>query len=240
VPALPSRRGDGRSILRTLAARLTPAVRALIVISTVLYLAFALVDTAQILIGAHLALGQNVWREPWQLVTSIVVEPRGQGLFFSALGLWFVGGELERTQGTRRFLWLFLASGFVGNLVIALVAPHTIVQVHAGMAPALLALFVAFARIYGPVPTTPFFVGPTIKASWAAAAFILLAVLNDLDSHDYADIVGIGAACLTAYVLATPGGLVDKLRLPRGKARYKVLEGGASPRKATGRHKYWN
>jgi membrane associated rhomboid family serine protease len=226
--------------LRTIASRLTPAVRALIGISTVLYLAFALVDAAQILIGAHLALGLSVWREPWQLVTSIVVEARGQNLFFSALGLWFIGGELERTQGTRRFLWLFFASGFAANVVIALLAPYTMIHVHAGMAPAMLALFVAFARIYGPVPTMPFFVGPTIKASWAAAAFILLAVLNDLDIHDYAHIVGIGVACLTAYVLAVPGGLADKLRLPRGKARYKVLDGGASPRKATGRHKYWN
>jgi membrane associated rhomboid family serine protease len=229
--------------VQSIAARLTPAVKVMMGVSIVLYFAYALVDAAKILIVGHLALGPDVWSEPWQLLTSIFVQSSGQGLFFSLLGLWFIGGELERTQGTKRFLWLFLVFGVVANAVIALVAPFTRVHLHAGMNPALLALFVAFARIYGPVPVMPFLVGPTIKASWAAVFFILLSVLQALDLHDYADIAGIAAASLAAYVLSVPGGvrkLLGSLGRGGGRARYKVLDGGAAPRRATGRQKYWN
>ena len=72
------------------------------------------------------------------------------GFLFNLVGLWFVGAFIERTQGTRRFLTLFFAAGILGNVAIG---PRP--RPCSGRAAstrdarlAVLALFVAFARIF--------------------------------------------------------------------------------------------
>ena len=66
--------------------------------------------------------------------------------------LWFVGSLVEKTQGTRRFAAVFFAAGIAANLAMP------VVQACRGGAGlydygcvfAVVALFVAFARIFGP------------------------------------------------------------------------------------------
>jgi membrane associated rhomboid family serine protease len=226
--------------MRTITARLTPAIKVIIAVSVLSYLVFTVVSAAKEPILLHLAVGPSFLREPWQVVTAIFVQLRGVGLFFDIIGLWFIGAYVERTQGTRRFLVLFFVSGVVANVAIGLVSTLGGVPVHAGLSPAMLALFVAYARMFGPVPTQ-LIAGPSFKATHLAIAFIVLAILADLDGHDFAGIAGTLAGSATAYLLAAPGGWRQLFgSLGRGRARYKVLDGGAPRRPATRARRDWN
>lgn len=52
----------------------------------------------------------------WQPITYMFVHASFSHLFFNMLGLYFFGPDIERTIGTKRFIWFYLACGFVGGM----------------------------------------------------------------------------------------------------------------------------
>ena len=143
------------------------------------------------------------------------------------IGLWWVGAFVERVKGRRFFLSVFFGAGVVANLLAALAsfALSGAAGVRAdGAAFALTATFVAFARIYGARPVQ--ILGAF--STWILVGFSLLLALVNRDFPGFlAEVGAIGVA------LAATGGL--KSLLPagvggaRGRARYRVLDGGKRP-----------
>jgi membrane associated rhomboid family serine protease len=242
MPDLPRRRSGTPSWTQSFMGRLTPAIKALLVANAIVYLVFLLVVEVRAPMLAYLGVSPDLRHMPWQPLTAMFLHARtgGQGLFgllLDLLCLWSLGTSLERKLGTRRFLTLFFVSGVVANVAVALALSHFAAQdFYVGPSSAILALFVAFARIYGPVPTQ---VLPTmaVKATHMALFWVAISLLIDLGNRDFPGVAGTIVAVGAGWLLAAPGGLrelVDRLRARRARQRYKVLDGGAarrSPRK---------
>ena len=62
--------------------------------------------------------------EPWRLLTSgLLTSPEGiSHTLFTLLGLYFLGGDLERRWGGGRFVGLLVSSVLVGNLLAFVLA----------------------------------------------------------------------------------------------------------------------
>lgn len=240
---IPRRRAARPPWVETVASRLTPAVKALVIADTAVYLMYVFVPAIRAAMLEHLAVGESFRREPWQALTSMFVHFDVLSFALNLVGLWFVGAFIERTQGTRRFLKLFFGAGILANVAIGLVASVFGARgVYAGTSMAVLALFVAFARIYGPAPTQVFG-GLSMKAHHLAMIFVAWAIVADLLRRDLASLAGTLVVTAAGYFLAGPGGLreaYDTFRARRQRQRYKVLDGGL-PSRAKGRsQKYWN
>jgi membrane associated rhomboid family serine protease len=240
---IPRRRAVRPPWVNTVAARLTPAIKALVIANTAIYLLYVFVPEARAAMLEHLAVGETFRHEPWQAITAMFVHFDFLSFALNLVGLWFVGAFIERTQGTRRFLTLFFGAGILANVAIGLIASVFGARgVYAGTSMAVLALFVAFARIYGPAPTQVLG-GLSMKAHHLAMLFVGWAIIADLLRRDLASLAGTLVVTAAGYLLASPGGLreaYDTFRARRLRQRYKVLDGGV-PSRAKGRsQKYWN
>jgi membrane associated rhomboid family serine protease len=227
----------------TVTSRMTPAIKALVIANTAIYLMYVFVREVRVPMLEHLAVGESMLREPWQPVTAMFVHFDALSFILNLVGLWFVGAFIERTQGTRRFLTLFFGAGILANVAIGLVASVFGARgIYAGTSAAILALFVAFARIYGRAPTQV--LGSLyLKANHLAIIFVAWAVVADLLRRDLASLAGTLVVTLVGYVLGAPGGLresFDAFRARRARQRYKVLDGGAPGRPKGRSQKYWN
>jgi membrane associated rhomboid family serine protease len=234
--------------MEPIAGRFTPAVKALAIVHTLTFLFFALVHEAQPFILRHLLVGPLFWREPWQPLTSIFVNVSsggGFGFLLSIVGLWIVGGLVEKSLGLRRFLVVVFGSGVLANVAAgALSTVFGAKGIYGGLTTTVTALFVAQARIMGRAPV-PIIGGLVLRAHHLAMIVVGLDILGALTGRDVA---GLGAALVTAavsYALAGPGGLqslFDGLRARRARQRYRVLEGGVSgkPTKPRSGEKFWN
>lgn len=236
MPEVPPRRRSSRpSWSEPIAERLTPAIKAFVIADAILYAFYVFVREVRPLMIAHLAVGPGIWRgEVWQLVTSLFVHFDLLGFVFNIIGLWFVGAFIERTQGTRRFVTLFLVSGVLANIALAGVAHLRTYQsgdVFDGCSFAVLALFCAFGRIYGRAPTQVFG-ALQLQARHLALIFVGWGVVASLIRLDWAQLAATLVASAAGYLGAAPGGLREawgSFRIRRLRRRYRVLDGGAAP-----------
>jgi membrane associated rhomboid family serine protease len=244
MPKSPRSGGRRAPWMDTVASRMTPAIKVLVIANTAVYLMYVFVKEIRPVMLEHLAVGESMLHEPWQPITAMFVHFDPLSFILNLVGLWFVGAFIERTQGTRRFLSLFFGAGILANIAIGLVASvYGARGVYAGTSGAVLALFVAFARIYGPAPTQV--LGTLyLKAHHLAMIFVGWAIVADLLRRDLASLAGTLVVTAVGYVLAAPGGLreaYDTFRARRLRQRYKVIDGGVPGRAKGGRsHKYWN
>jgi membrane associated rhomboid family serine protease len=243
MPDLPRRGRPVRpSWTAPIAQRLTPAIKALVITDALLYFLFVFVREARPLILSHLALGPGFFRgELWQPVTALFVHSNPLALVFNLIGLWFVGAFIESTQGTRRFLGLFFGAGILAYIAIGVVAHLCgVLDTYDGCSFAVLALFMAYGRIYGRQQTQV--LGRLfLQARTLALIFFGWAVVMDVTRGDWGGLAGTLVASAIGYFGAARGGfreLYDLVRARRLRRRYRVIEGGASRR---GRSpKYWN
>jgi len=221
---------------------LTPAIKAFVIADAVIYALYVFVREARPPMMAHLALGPGLFSgELWQPITSLFVHFDLLGFVFNLIGLWFVGAFIERTQGTRRFVTLFLTAGVVANLALAGVnhlRPYRAGEISDGCSFAVLALFVAFGRIYGRAPAQVLG-GLFLQARHLALIFVAWGVLASLLRADWGQLAATLTAAGVGYLGAAPGGLSEAwnaLKVRRLRRRYRVIDGGA-PRPS---RKYWN
>jgi membrane associated rhomboid family serine protease len=247
MPDLPPRRRpvrpSGPSWSQPIAERLTPAVKAFVIVDALVYALYVFVREARPGMMAHLALGPGLFSgEIWQPASSLFVHFDLLGFVFNLIGLWFVGAFIERTQGTRRFVRLFFGAGVLANLTLAGVThlhPYRAGDIFDGCSFAVLALFVAFGRIYGRAPAQVLG-GLYLQARQLALIFVAWGVLASLLRADWAQLAATLVTAVVGYLGAAPGGLAEAwaaLKLRRARRRYRVIEGGA-PRPA--KKKYWN
>ncbi|HZL19285.1 MAG TPA: rhomboid family intramembrane serine protease [Polyangia bacterium] len=244
MPDLPPRRRPPTrpSWSQPLAERLTPAVKAFVIADALVYALYVFVVPVRTPMMAHLALGPGLFSgELWQPVSALFVHFDLLGFVFNLIGLWFVGAFIERTQGTRRFVTLFLFSGVLANLTMAGInhlSAFRAGNVFDGCSFAVLALFVAFGRIYGRAPAHVLG-GLYLQARHLALIFVAWGILASLLRADWAQLAATLVTAGVGYVGAAPGGLSEAwnaLKVRRLRRRYRVIDGGA-PRPSK---KYWN
>ncbi len=233
----PPRRAPPPSWMRPLTERLTPTVRGIVVALSLAYFFFVLVPALEPWMAAHLLLGPRLWAgELWQPFTALLINTHFSGWLFGLIGFWWVGAFVERIRGQKFFLGLLLAGGLLSNVAAALVArafgDFTPRADAAGFA--LTAVFVAFARIYGPRPAQIWgaFSMRADTFTWMLLGFSLVVSLANRDwpglaAEVTAIAVGFAATGLGDAVLARfrQGARARKLR------RYRVLEGGKDNRR---------
>ena len=235
MPDLPRRRPPRPSWTEPIAQRLTSAIKAFVIADAILYAFYVFVREVRPAMMAHLALGPGLWRgEVWQLVTSLFVHFDLLGFVFNLIGLWFVGAFIEQTQGTRRFVSLFLGAGVLANVALAGVSHLSVYQqgrYFEGCSFAVLALFCAFGRIYGRAPTQVWG-ALSMQARHVAWIFVGWGVVASLLRADWAELAATLIASAAGYLFAAPGGFREAwgtFRIRRLKRRYRVLDGGAGP-----------
>ena len=251
MPDLPSRRrsptsksrGGQPSWTRPLTDRLTPAIKALVIADAVLFAFYIFVREVRGPFMEHLALGPGfLGGQLWQPVTSLFVHFDVLGFIFNLIGLWFVGAFIERTTGTRKFLQLFLGAGIFANIAIATVAHFSTYRAGAvfdGASYAVLALFVAFGRMYGRSPTQVLG-GLFIQARYLALILVAWSVIADLMRADWPGLAGSLTATAAGYFIS--GGRIREIvqflraRTRSTTRRYRVIDGGQAPKRPT----YWN
>lgn len=222
--------------MRPLADRLSPVIRAFVIVDALLLAFYALVKPARSFVEQHLALGPSLLSgEIWQLATSLFVHVEPLGFFFNILGLWFVGAAVEREFGTRRFLALFLVPGVAANATMGfLQASLGRPDFFTGCGQSVLALFVAFAVAYGRAPAR--ILGSlVIEARTLSLIIVGFALLADIANGIWSALAGTLVAVGLGYLLAGGRGdglrdLLHGLRARRARRRYQIIEGGRSGR----------
>ncbi len=243
----PRRRAPAPAWTRPITERLTPTIKALVVVETLVYFFYVFVERAQPLFKTHLALGPGMMQgEFWQPLTAMFVHLNGLTFVFNLIGLWFVGAFIERTIGMRRFLVLFFASGILGMVAMGLVLPFKPFSLGEGCTYAVLALFVAFGRMYNRAPAQVLG-GLVMQARHLSMILVGFSVVVDLARGDLASLAATLVASLTGFLLAGGkgfGDIVSLWRARRLRRRYRVLDGGQSKGKsgssAKPRDQYWN
>ncbi len=222
--------------MRPITERLSPVIKLLVIVDTLLFSFYALVPQARGFFNDHLALGLALFHgEFWQPATALFVHVDFVSFAFNIIGLWFVGATIERAVGRQRFLILFLVPAVVANLVMAGLAaagggtPDRI----AGSGLAVLALFVAFGKIFARTPARVMG-GLVLQARTLAAIMVGFALLADLARAGQtgpANLVGDVVAVTLAYVLSGGRGaglreLWLAYRSRQRRRRIQVIEGG--------------
>ena len=243
MPDLPHRRRRQRPAwTEPIVQRLTPAIKALVIVEAFLFLLLLALykHPAGAAMEAHLGLGPGFFRgEVWQPLTALLIHfPQSfLSFLFNLIGLWFVGAYIERTLGTRRFLILFFGAGVLANLAIAGVSHLSLYRsgyITDGCSFAVLALFVAFGRLFGRAPAQ-ILPGLTLQARYLSLLLVLWAVVVDLARMDWPALAGTGTSVLVGYLLVGGVGglreLLDRMRARRLRRRYRVIEGGGGGRR---------
>jgi membrane associated rhomboid family serine protease len=223
MPDLPRQRAGRPSWTQPIVERLTPGVKVLVVVSAFVYFFYVMVRPARPVMEAHLVLGPGLFAgQLWQPLTSLFVHLDPLGFIFDLVGLWFVGATIERSQGTRRFLFLFLGAGVLANLAIAAAWQLRAARPPAyldGCSYAVLALFVAFGRMYGRAPAQ-LLGGLALRAQTIAFIFVGWAALANVARGDWPGLAGTVVTVLVGVGGGAPGGLMAwRLRRRHGPLR---------------------
>jgi len=99
-------------------------------------------------LSALFALRSNWWTtlSIWQLITYQFLHQGLGHLFSNALGLYFLGPEVERTLGTNRFFTLYFLSGVLGGLGWSLLSSSHAFCI--GASGAVFGILGAYAALY--------------------------------------------------------------------------------------------
>lgn len=96
--------------------------KTLIGINVLVYLAQF---TSGNVLTAYLALQpQNVFAEPWTLLTSGFAHADFLHIAFNMYSLWIFGEAIEDFLGAKKFVWLYLASIVAGSLAFVIFEPQ--------------------------------------------------------------------------------------------------------------------
>ncbi len=221
--------------MRPITERLSPTVRQLIIASALVYAFYVMVPRAQPLFANHLALGPGAARgELWQVATSLFVHLDFVGFVFNVIGLWFVGAAIERSAGRRKFLSLFFVPALAGNIAVVAVSPIIGMDgLFAGCSHAILAMFVAFGRMFARTQARVFG-AMVMEARTLSMVLVGFALFADLANMSVGRLVCDLVAVTLAYLMC--GGRGQSLRVAwklwrkKGVRRpYQVIDGGRRP-----------
>ncbi|MDZ7374878.1 MAG: rhomboid family intramembrane serine protease, partial [candidate division KSB1 bacterium] len=193
-----------------LGARLTPAVRALLIVNGVVYVLQHVVGRSFVLtfgLVPALAVERLLL---WQIVTYMFLHGGIFHLLFNLFALWMFGSEVEAELGTRRFFRFYLLSGVGGALLYLLFRAHSYVPV-IGASAAIYGVLVGFAVLFPQrmVTLLLFLVLPVNLRAWQLAGlFVGISLLFGVTgtSDGVAHLAHLGGA-LVGYLFLAGGRL---------------------------------
>lgn len=239
------RRSPPPAWLGRITGRLSPTVKTLLIVDTVIYLFYVVVRESRPFMELHLALGPRLFAgELWQPLTSLFVHIDFIGFLFTMIGLWFIGGFIEKARGSRRSAALFFVGGVLSNVAIAGIyrlMGRGPVPFDDGASFAVIALFVAFARLFGRQQVQLWPVPISLQARYLVLILLGFQALADLARSSWPSLAGLAVAIIVGYLGAAPGGLSqlrsflatarDAAKVRRLRRRFGVIDGGDRPSK---------
>jgi len=181
----------------------------------------------------------------WTLATGVFLERDFIGLVLHLSVLWMFVPTLERFWGTARF-YRFVAvtslAGSAAGCALALALGHPDVAV-SGLSPFIYASIVAFGIVYARQPVQFFGVLPLTgrQLMYGFMAFVALFVVA---TQAWEQGAAFGAAMLAAALLTSqrwsPRLMWKRWRIPRARARLKVMSGGKAASPPRDEHKWLN
>ncbi|MCH5599633.1 rhomboid family intramembrane serine protease [Niabella ginsengisoli] len=191
------------------AEKFPPAIKNLIIINVLVWLAQMLFDAKIDLtgkIGLWPFLSNNF--RPWQIVTHMFAHAAsGQYMFFHILfnmfALWMFGRVLENLWGSKRFLIFYMICG-LGSAVVHLTMQYIMGghEMAVGASGAVFGVLVAFAMTFPNTELYLMFVPIPIKAKWAILGLIAIDLFGGVtrSGSDIAHFAHLGGA-LTGFIL---------------------------------------
>ena len=180
----------------------------------------------------------------WTLVTGVFLEMNFLALILHMSVLWMFVPTLERFWGTARF-YRFVAitslAGTVAGCAIGLLLGHLGVPI-SGLSPFIYAAIVAFGIVYARQPVQFFGVLPLTgrQLMYGFLGFLtLFVVATQAWEHGAAFAAAMLAAALLTSKRWSPRLMWKRWRIPRARARLKVMTGG-KPAPRRDEHKWLN
>jgi membrane associated rhomboid family serine protease len=229
MPRYPSR-PTSRSSFSFGPGQISTAIKAIIGVNVVMFLATFFIPALQIQLGL---VPMWVLREKrvWQLVTYMFIHAGLFHILFNMLALWMFGAELERIWGTRFFLKFYFITGIGAGcltVLISLLPFGAAQQLYAsdivGASGAVYGLLLAYAVYFPDRPIYMYFVFPI-----PARIFVLIvgaiAFFSSLsESGGVANATHLGGL-LIAYVYLTMLGKGPRIRLnPWAEVKYRYVK----------------
>ena len=121
----------------------------------------------------------NVWRV-WTPFTYMALHAGLSHLFFNMLPLYFFGPEVERTLGTRNFVYFFILCGAIGVLSELLIAMGAGDRSVVGASGAVMGVLVAYAYLAPNAPIVLFPIPIPFTAKGLVIVFIVINLLSAL------------------------------------------------------------
>ena len=159
---------------------LPPAVKHLLIINVLCYVAYYVLGPMQHIIDLNAWLG--IWTPRsgnfrlWQPLTYMFMHGSFDHLFFNMFSLWMFGAVLERYWGTRRFLFYYLVCG-IGAGLLNLLVPG--IHLSVGASGAVYALLLAFGMMFPNEYIYLYFLVP-IKTKWFIIGMIVIELFEGI------------------------------------------------------------
>lgn len=112
--------------------------------------------------------------EPVQIITHMFMHADERHLLFNMLGLYFLGPWVESSLGPKRFLTMYLLSGFVASIAQMLISQGAIV----GASGAVYGVLAAFATMFPNMKLMLLFPPIPVKAKYMALGLIAIGLFS--------------------------------------------------------------
>lgn len=216
----------GRSERRGVGGPLRGGVLAVIAVELGIFLVYAFADGPAAL-RDHVALTPSLaFREPWQLVTSLLLHLDARDLIGSLVGVWIFGSPLERLWDRRGLIRFLAGTGLFANLAMALWGGSLPVG---GLAPSAVALVVAFGLLFGESHVVLYGL-LSLKGKHLAYFALGLTALASLTGGAGVNTVGLAAGGIAGVLQVTglwrPSRWTARIAGWRARRRLRVLDGG--------------
>ncbi len=176
-------------------ANMTPAVRNLLIINVIFFIASQIIGDPAYEKFALFSFGSPFFR-PYQLVSHMFMHGGFWHIFFNMYSLVLFGTALENIWGSRKFLIFFFVTGIGAALCHNLVMHLQIMNDPAnaallmriptvGASGAIYGLLLGFAMLF-PEAEFRLFIFPffPLKAKWMAVIFCIIELLTGLNGGD--------------------------------------------------------
>ncbi|MBQ0015895.1 MAG: rhomboid family intramembrane serine protease [Bacteroidales bacterium] len=156
---------------------LTPAVRHLLIINVIMFMATIVLERYGGMMGLKITNMLALWSfdsgqfRIWQPITYMFMHGGFDHIFFNMFALWMFGYTLEGYWGTNRFLRYYFVCG-IGAALVNLLVVHGY-HPTVGASGAIYGLLLAFGMMFPNEYIYLYFLVP-IKAKWFVVAYALI------------------------------------------------------------------
>lgn len=180
-------------MLQNLFKNMGEVTKNLLIINVLFFIATVYFESRNIslfhLLGLHYP--SSFYFEPYQIVTHFFIHGGFQHLLFNMLGLVFLGSNLERAWGAKRFLIFYLVTAIGAAIFSTLIDgiqfyymydtffPPVMDGGSAGASGAIFGLIAAYGLLFPNIEFRLYFLIP-VKAKWVAIASAVIAIYGGI------------------------------------------------------------